>query len=195
MAASASIRAFIAIALEPGLIAGLQKIQQELQAKLPGNPVRWVKPEQLHLTLRFLGNVPKDSMDNLAAALHRAAAGVAPLRLVLEGAGCYPNRDSPRVVWVGIRGDLDSLRGLQAQIEQEAQAFGDHTDERVFQPHLTMGRVTAGAIPARKVGEVIERAAVPKLGDWTVRQILLMQSELSSGGARYTTLAAVPLNP
>src|SRR2546430_2441511 len=142
--ASTSIRAFIAIALEPGSIAGLQKFQQELQAKLLGNPVRWVKPQQIHLTLRFLGHVPKDSLDDLAAVLNRAGAGVAPLRLVLEGAGCFPNRDSPRVVWVGIQGDLDSLRRLQAQIEQEAQTFGDHTEERVFQPHLTIGRVTAG---------------------------------------------------
>jgi len=192
--ASTSIRAFIAIALEPGSIAGLQKFQQELQAKLLGNPVRWVKPEQIHLTLRFLGHVPKDSLDDLAAALNRAGAGVAPLRLVLEGAGCFPNRDSPRVVWVGIQGDLDSLRRLQAQIEQEAQTFGDHPEERGFQPQLTIGRVTAGGKQARQVGDVIERAAVPKLGHWTVRQIHLVQSELSSEGARYTTLAAVPLN-
>ncbi len=187
-----SIRAFIALALEPGLAAEIKKVQQHLNS--PGGAVRWISPEQLHLTLQFLGNVPADRLDQLAAALRDACARTAPLQLALEGVGCFPNTRNPRVLWIGIQGDLEPLGKLQEQIAQETKNFGDHGEQRAFQPHLTIGRVKASGAEGRKVGQAIACTTVPKLGDWTIRQVLLVQSELSSNGARYTTLAAVALD-
>ena len=186
------IRAFIAVPLEPELAAEINKVQQRLNS--PGGAVRWISPEQLHLTLQFLGNVTADRLDELTAALRRACARTAPFQLALEGAGCFPNTKSPRVVWIGIQGDLEPFRKLQEQIAQETKNFGDRGAERAFQPHLTIGRVKTSGLEGRKAGQVIECASVPKLGEWTVHQVLLVQSELTPGGARYTTLAAVPLN-
>jgi len=193
MAASTAdnIRAFVALPLEPVLAAEIRKVQQRLNS--PGGAVRWINPEQLHLTLQFLGNVDTDRLDDLTAALRRACARTAPFRLTLEGAGCFPNTKSPRVVWIGIQGDLESLRKVQGQIAQETKHFGDHDDLRAFQPHLTIGRVKASGSEGRKAGQAIELVTVPKLGDWTVHLVLLLRSELASDGARYTTLASVCL--
>ena len=186
------IRAFIALPLEPVLAAEIKKVQQRLNS--PGGAVRWISPEHLHLTLRFLGNVATDRLDDLTLALRRTCARTVPFQLALEGAGCFPSTKSPRVVWIGIRGDLEPLRKLQEQIAQETKNFGDHGDERAFQPHFTIGRVKASGLEGRKAGQTIEFATVPKLGDWTVHHVLLVQSELSPDGARYTTLAAVALD-
>src|SRR5205814_5344481 len=117
-----------------------------------------------------------------------------PFHLALEGVGCFPNTKKPRVVWIGIQGDLQPLRKLQEQIARETRNFGDNSDERAFQPHLTIGRVKASGLHGRKAGQGLELAAVPKLGNWTVHNVLLVRSELSPDGARYTTLAAVPLD-
>ena len=187
-----SIRAFIALALEPALAAEIKKVQQHLNP--PGGAVRWISPEQLHLTLQFLGNVATDRLDELTATLRRACARTAPLQLALEGLGCFPNTRDPRVVWIGIQGDLGPLRKLQEQIAQETKDFGDHGDQRAFQPHLTIGRVKASGFEGRKTGQAIEHVTVPRLGDWTVHTVLLVQSELTPDGARYTTLATVALD-
>jgi 2'-5' RNA ligase len=187
-----SIRTFIAVAVETALAAEVKKVQQRLNS--PDGVVRWLNSEHLHLTLKFLGNVAADRLEDLAAALHRACARTAPFHLALEGAGCFPNTKRPRVVWIGIQGDLEPLRKLQEQIAQETKTFGDHGDERDFQPHLTIGRVKASGLEGHKVGQAIELVTVPKLGDWTVHQVLLVQSELSPDGARYATLAAVALD-
>ena len=194
MAASTadSIRAFIAIAVEPALAAEVKKVQQRLSS--PGGLVRWINPEHLHLTLHFLGNVAVGRLDDLVTALRRACARAAPFHLALEGAGCFPNTNSPRVVWIGIQGDLEPLRKLQDQIAQETKNFGDHGAERAFQPHLTIGRVKPSGLEGRKTGHAIELVTVPKLGAWTVDQVLFVQSELPPDGARYTTLATVALD-
>jgi len=186
------IRAFIALALEPALAAEVKKLQQRLSS--PGGMVRWINPEHLHLTLQFLGTVAADRVDDLIAALRRACARAVPFQLTLEGAGCFPNAKSPRVIWIGIQGDLQPLRRLQEQIAQETKVFGDHRDLRAFQPHLTIGRVKASGAEAIRAGQAIECVTVPKLGDWPVQQVLLVQSELSPYGGRYSTLAAVALD-
>jgi len=194
MAASTAdrIRAFIALPLEPVLAAQIEKVQQHLNS--PGGAVRWVNPEQLHLTLQFLGNVATDRLEGLTTALHGACARTAPFRLALEGAGCFPNTSNPRVVWIGIQGELEPLRKLRERIAQETKNFGDHSEERAFQPHLTIGRVKSSGAEGRKVGQTIACAKVPKLGDWDIQQVLLVQSALSPNGVRYTTLAAVALD-
>src|SRR5438552_3046250 len=188
------VRAFIAIALEPGLTVELEKIQRQFQARISRDAVRWAKPEQLHLTLKFLGHVSRHHLADLAACLKRAPPGIAPFQLALEGAGCFPNMKNPRVVWIGINGELDSLRRLQAHVEQLTPGFGDQKEKRPFQAHLTIGRVKAHGKQAQIVGAVLEGASVPPLGHWTVGQFHLMQSDLSPEGARYTTLATVALD-
>jgi 2'-5' RNA ligase len=188
-----SVRSFIAITLAPEIAEKLKEIQSELRSKLPDNAVRWVKPERLHLTLKFLGNVSCGKLDDLIAATNRACDGTGPFRLTLEGVGCFPNTKEPRVIWIGVNGELKSLRTLRKRFEEETENIAERDEARGFQPHLTIGRVKALGQGACQVGESVERAIIPAPGGWVVRQVELMQSELSSEGARYQTMISVKL--
>lgn len=193
MAASPAdkVRLFIAIAPETALAAEIGKVQRRLN--VPGGVVRWIKPEQLHLTLRFLGNVAAGQVEDVAAAVRRACAPATAFQLALEGAGCFPDAKRPRVIWLGIKGELEALGKVQSQIARETNNLGDHSGDRDFQPHLTIGRVKASGLKSRQVGEAVERNAVPKIGEWIVHDVLLVQSELSPAGPSYDTLATVAL--
>lgn len=183
------VRAFIAIALPQMLVEQLKRLQQQLGADVGGDTVHWTKPDQLHLTLKFFGNVRGDGVSDLKSALTRACAGQETFQLTLEGLGCFPNARIPRVVWVGINGELEPLRKLHMEIDRQTQGFGDHTEQRGFQPHLTIGRVKVQGKDARRVGEAVERAAVSRPGAWMVREVELIQSKLAREGATYSTLA------
>jgi 2'-5' RNA ligase len=191
--AADSVRAFIAITLAPAQMAHLQELQRELRSRLTGHGIRWVRPDQLHLTLRFLGNVDRERLADLSVALHQACAGAAPFPLAFEGVGCFPDTGQPRVIWAGLRGELDSLQRIQARVRQGTQSFGDHQEERAFRPHLTIGRVEKGGRESREVRRQIESVRASTLEPWTVRQIHLIQSQLTSAGPRYTALTSIAI--
>jgi 2'-5' RNA ligase len=188
-----NIRAFVAIAIDAVLIAELKNVQQELRVKLPGELASWTKPEQIHLTLKFFGSVAKTDLPEVTEALHRACAGQPAFQLGLAGLGYFPTAKNPRVIWVGINGQLDSLLRLQANIEKELRGYGGHSEEQAFRPHLTIARVKAFGREGRRVGEIVEQTKVTSPGSWTVREVELMESRLEPYGARYSQLAAVPL--
>jgi len=187
------VRAFVAVVVPPMLIGRLKQLQQQLGAEVGGDAVRWTKPDQLHLTLKFLGNVRGDGVNDLKSALTRACAGRAAFQLTMEGLGCFPNARIPRVVWLGINGELEPLRKLQMEIDLQTQGFGDHAEERAFQPHLTIGRVNVQGKDAGRVGEAVERAAASRPGAWLVQEVELIQSKLAREGASYSTLASAHL--
>ena len=188
------VRLFVALELEPTLVAALVGVQQRLQEQLPRRVVRWARPEQLHLTLCFLGNVAVARLPALEAALREAVAGLAAPRLTLTGAGGFPDPQRPRVLWVGIGGDLAALGLLQARAAAAVAGFGEHREVRGFQPHLTVGRLgvsDTGAV--RVVGAALAAVAVGLLGEWCPTELHVIQSQLSPAGARYTELAVVVL--
>lgn len=187
-------RAFIAIALEAGAIAALKELQHRLADRVPEEGVRWVRPGQIHLTLHFLGNVERDRLPGLAGALGEACSGTPPFDLGLAAVGCFPHTRQPRVVWVGLSGDLAALARVQNAVKRLTQPFGDHLEDRDFKPHLTLGRVSARGHAARRVGEAISSAPRPDPAPWTVREIHLMRSDLTSSGPRYEELAKVRLD-
>ena len=192
--AATLVRGFVAIALPQMLVERLLQVQQQLQSSAGGDAVRWTKPAQLHVTLKFVGNVAVDTLNDLESAMRCACKDQAPFRLALQTAGCFPNSRNPRVIWVGISGELECLQKLQSRIDRETQAFGDHKEERAFQPHLTIGRVKAGAIQAKQAGRAIEQTSFGRVGAWTVSEIELMQSRLSTLGGQYTSLATIALS-
>ncbi len=188
------MRAFIAVKIEPTLLAEVGRVQRKIETAVPANSVRWTRPDQIHLTLKFLGEVPGEKLEELARSLQRACADGPALPLSLEGAGCFPGPRNPRVVWVGIAGEVEGLRQLQARIELHTAAFGAPPEEREFRPHLTIGRVKArDGRTARRIGEAIQTAKVEQLGEWTVREVVLFQSQLTPQGALHAERAVVPL--
>jgi len=188
-----TLRAFVALPVSPGLVEALSGIQVELAAQVPPRTVRWVRRDQLHLTLKFLGNVRTDRIAELAAAIHAVSAGSPAFHLSVTGIGAFPDCRHPRVVWAGIAGQTDLLMTLQQRIEAATSGLGEASDTRPFQPHLTLGRVTASGRGAAEVGAVLERAKTGHVGDWQAAEVRLIRSQLAATGAAYSDLAVFPL--
>jgi 2'-5' RNA ligase len=191
----AAIRSFVAVELGDQVKQRLAEIQRQLKATAPSGSVRWVQPDSIHLTLKFLGDVPEERIGALVAALERTCAPVAPLAFVVAGAGCFPDARRPNVVWIGVEDASGQLRALQQAVEQALNPLGYPPEGRPFKPHLTLGRANRSAPVAdlRKVGELVSRLEVGRLGQVEVAEIVLMRSDLSPAGARYTPLAHIPL--
>lgn len=187
------MRVFIAATAPPEVAATLERVQQQLQAQGAEGAVRWTRPDQFHLTLKFLGNVSSEGLPELERALQRAGQGVPSLRVSVAELGCFPNARRPRVLWVALKGDTSRLCELQQRIETETRDFGEHQEDRTFHPHLTLGRVNKAASgrELRRLAQALPTIKADALGAWTIRQIDLIRSRLSSEGAQYTTLASV----
>ncbi len=188
------VRAFVAIELSTQAREALGELVQALsRARLRG--VRLVRPEGVHLTLKFLGVVQVAQVDAITSALARVASAHTPFVLGLSGAGVFPERSAPRVLWVGIEGDVGPLRSLQRDVEAALEALGFPREERGFQPHLTIGRIKEGTPPAER--REAERAlmsawASPRV-PIEVGSVSLMKSILKPDGAIYQRLASVTL--
>lgn len=189
------LRTFIAIALDEALRISLRDVQNQLKRQTPPGSVKWVAPDGIHLTLKFLGDTPANRVAEVAAALRAACAGAAPFEFVVEGRGCFPNMRRPRVVWVAVRDHGRALASLQAAIEREVAPLGWPTEERGFNPHLTLGRVAKGADShtAALIGQAVERTEVELIGIQQVFAVSLIKSDLRPTGAIYTPLASVLL--
>ncbi len=192
-AGTETIRAFIAIAVPPAIVEDLRTVQTEVGSKLRSDGVRWTGSEHLHLTLRFLGEVRTARLKELIVAMERACEDLSPFRLVLEGIGCFPDVNRPRVIWVGVKGDLNSLRRVRQRVVQATAGFGNHAEDTVFHPHLTLGRINERTSKSGRVGDRWQPFLVPKLGAWQVSEVDLMESRLSPKGARYRKLAVIAL--
>jgi RNA 2',3'-cyclic 3'-phosphodiesterase len=188
-----TIRTFIAIELTTPILESLGDLQARMQRDLPPGLLRWVRPEGIHLTLAFLGDVAVERVDPIAEALAEACAGHAPFTVSVAGMGCFPNVRRPRVVWVGVEEPSGALARLQHDIEQALVPLGFGPEGRAFSPHLTLGRVKGGSREAlAALGAYVERAKV-RIGEMKVETVHLMRSDLRPSGAVYTALAVVPL--
>lgn len=187
------IRAFIAIELPKELKVSLGRVQDKLR---PGREetVKWVEPERVHLTLKFLGDIFQEKVDEISQAVSPAVEEVKPFTLKPRGLGAFPSLKAPRVVWVGIGGDLQDLLTLQQKVEQALSPLSS-ASEKAFSPHLTLGRVREKAsFRSRKLlGQEIAKLEVPEMSSFQVESISLMRSTLTSTGAVYTRLAHFPL--
>jgi 2'-5' RNA ligase len=192
-----AIRAFIAIELPAAILDELDKIEERLKPQMPAGAIRWVKPDSIHLTLKFLGQVPSDQISLITSSLKAAVATCPAFTLEVKDAGCFPNEHRPRVAWVGVHeeGTGNRLQHLQRAVENAISPLGYPTEQRAFSPHLTLGRLARDVRPAdlKRVGDVITAGPVGSLGRWTVTQVALIKSDLKPTGAVYTILTRAPL--
>lgn len=189
------LRTFIAIELDEAMREALAAVQKELRAAVPPDSVRWVRPESIHLTLKFLGDTPVGRLEEIKGALAAAAAEVFPFSFTVEGLGCFPNPRRPRVLWVGVEEPTGALEALWQAVEAHVAPLGWPTEKRTFQPHLTLGRVQRRVTSAdrRVLGELVEKSDVGRLGSVAVRAVSFIRSDLKPTGAVYTTLAEAEL--
>lgn len=191
-----TLRTFIAIELDEMTRDGLARVQGRFKKQMPDGSVKWVNPEAIHLTLKFLGETPVGKISRVADALAAACEGFAPFDVSFEGRGCFPNMRRPRVIWVAVN-DLSgsSLVRLQAAVEQHVSPLGFPTEERGFSPHLTLGRVarSASAQAEAAIGQAVEKSVVEQIAVLHVAAVHLIKSDLRPTGPVYNQLATVVL--
>ena len=191
-----TLRTFIAIELGETTRDGLARVQAKFRKQAPDRSVKWVDPEAIHLTLKFLGDTSVSKISKVADALALACQGFTPFDVSFEGRGCFPNMRRPRIIWVAVR-DLSgsSLVRLQAAVEQKVSPLGFPTEERGFSPHLTLGRVARGASPQAEaaIGQMVEKSLVEQIAVLHVGAVHLIKSDLRPTGPIYNQLATVEL--
>jgi 2'-5' RNA ligase len=189
------IRAFIAIDISEEIRSHLERIETDLIQMVSNQAVRWVPVANIHLTLKFLGDVSLNNLDLLKDALHTEVVGHHRFNISVGGIGAFPKIRNPRVVWVGVEGP-ESLVTLQRGIENQMARLGYERDQRNFSAHLTLGRVSRSARPEdiRSVSNALDKYKVGFIGITPVNEVQLIRSDLHSDGAVYTSLMSVTLS-
>lgn len=189
-----TLRLFIAIDLPAEVKALLHEMQQQLRQHT--SAVRWADPHGTHLTLKFLGATRAAAVPAITEGVQHAAARNRRFELQTGDLGVFPNMKRPRVVWLGIAGDVAELRQVQADVERFVAPLGFPSEHRPFSPHLTLGRSGKEPRPAdlQSIAEAVQRVAIPRRLAFKVDELVLMRSEPGPGGARYTPIAHVGLD-
>jgi 2'-5' RNA ligase len=190
-------RLFTALFPPARLVTGLQAAVAVVGQGLPARAIRWTRPEQIHLTLNFLGAIAMARIPEIERALSAACEGRRRHTVRVAGLGCFPNRSRPRIIWAGLAGDLRPVEELKKAMDSGFLACGCVGEDRPFQAHLTIGRVSElNAAERRQVAEVLAREQKRDFGEWEVERADLMQSVLSPRGAAYSVLKSILLeNP
>jgi len=188
------IRCFIAIELPEDATRGLARLKKKLERE-EHKFVKWVDPGGIHLTLKFLGNIPSKRVTEITEAMEEAAQGISRFHLEISGLGAFPSLRQTRVFWVGIGGEVDKLSRLAQNIESALSAIGFAKEERSFVPHLTLARIRQGASPPerRDFGELVGSTIFEDKYHVEVEAISLMRSQLTPARAIYTRLTTVAL--
>ncbi len=188
-------RIFIAIRMPDEVIQKITRISQYFQSQLPERALKWVETENLHLTLKFLGEIPETIISEVQQLLTQAAATQKPFELSVEGLGMYPHANQPRTIWLGIEG-VKPMIALHARLEKDLEGLKIEKENRPFNPHLTLARVrerTSREV-AHQIGETLAAFKVDSLGKFQVSEIHLIESQLTPKGPIYTTRFTAPLS-
>jgi 2'-5' RNA ligase len=190
----AARRLFVAVAPPDPVRRRITAIAEELRrASGPAAAeLRWVAPENVHVTLQFLGAVPVERVQAVQEAVRAVAAAGRPLGLEVKGAGGFPSARRPRVIWLGLAGDVAALAGLAAGLGGRLAPLGFPPEERAFSPHLTLARARdARGIPG--LAGALAQAGAAEPVAWRVPELVLEESHLSPRGARYEVIDRAPL--
>jgi len=186
-----TIRAFVAFELPQRVIASIEEIQNLLREY--GFNMRWVRPKNIHLTLKFLGNIKTADVETVGDAVEKAVGGFAPLSLEVRGVGVFPDLRRPRVLWTGIAGQTTELKQLQNAIENGLHAIGFPKEARPFKEHLTLGRVK-GPLERKTLQQALEAHTDFQSGPFTVDRVFVYKSDLKPSGPEYTKLSVIEIS-
>lgn len=184
-----TIRAFLALDPPAEVLREIGRVQGRLQRLIHGD-IRWVRPEAIHLTLKFFGDISENDVENISVVVEKATAGAAPFSLAVGGAGVFPDQRRPRVLWLGMNGDVPRLLIFQKDLESKLEMIGFSGEERPFRPHLTLARIKSAR------GLTGLEKALEKGGEYEGRFVAsglgLLRSELTPQGAVYSKLKWFP---
>ena len=184
-----TIRSFLALDPPEEVLREIGRIEERLRKLIHGD-IRWVRPESIHLTLKFFGDIPESDVANISAMAGKAAASVGTFEFALGGAGVFPDMKRPRVVWLGMTGDVARFVAFQKELERALAEIGYPREERPFRPHLTLARIKS-AQGLTGLAEAFKKVE-PNTERFTATGLNLFKSDLTSQGAIYTRLAEYP---
>jgi len=186
-----TIRSFLAFEIPSEIRHILSAASEDGQAALKG--IRWVRVANIHLTAVFMGNVEEAVMGKIKDAAKMACAQHAPFAVQLKGAGLFGGRRNPRVLWMGLEGDLDRMSGFRQDLQTGLAPFGIKEEGRPFRPHLTLGRFRKGARMDPALNDFLSKYQEVESPKSLLRELVLFRSDLKPGGAVYTKLGTWPL--
>ena len=184
------IRTFVGVALPDPVRRNLCDLVGRWRSGVSSG-ARWVRPENLHVTLNFLGDTPEERLGAISRMIMDVAAEVAPFQVAIEGLGCFPPKGRSRVVWAGLSQGVEPLAELHKRIDQVVVEEGFRAERRRYVPHVTLGRVTSAA-PV-KIVELVEQAGRAAYGAFQAQAVTYYSSDLRKGGPAYAVLATAPL--
>ena len=184
------LRSFLAIELPGHILRKIEEVQKDLKSSRAD--VRWVRPEKIHLTLKFFGNIEEARIDSIIKAMEGPALKTSSFSLLVRGMGAFPHLKNPRVIWMGLVDPRGALVPFQREIESRLDEIGFEPEGRPFQPHLTLGRVNSNRGRDGLVG-AMEKHLEEEFGEFAVDRVILFKSELTPSGPIYTPLKEVKL--
>jgi 2'-5' RNA ligase len=180
-------RIFCAVELPELIRTRIEKHIEQLRATVPESQASWSRSSNIHLTLKFFGNVERSRVDSITEALTTAAKDVSPFGVSIGGAGAFPNAKQPRVLWIGVNDPTRHLKTLHDDVDEACAKKGFEKDTRAYRPHLTIARLRKPE-GARALAEANQRFGFEST-EMLVNELLLFRSELSSNGSRYTVVS------
>lgn len=191
------MRIFIAINLPEDIASSIDAARADLKNRLPPDAIRWIHVDNIHLTLKFIGEVNQDAITNYDAALKKAAQAAQPFPIHIRGFGCFPSIKRPRVLWIGVHEPTGELEQLQARIEDNLEQLGVARENRPFKAHLTVGRIkhniSGSKLAALQQG--LREADLGHVGTFEPLNVSLYRSVLRPTGAVHTRLAQAKIVP
>lgn len=186
-----TVRTFVAVEAGPAVRAHAARLIEQFSAA--GAGVKWVAPENLHLTLKFLGDVEQQDIPRVCEAVQRAVAEIPPFEFEIRGAGAFPNLRRPRTIWLGAGRGEDQMADLAHRVDKALQKLRFPREDRRFQAHLTIGRVRTPAPELAELAEMLGAAADAEVGTMAVEEAVVFSSDLRPTGPVYAPLCRAPL--
>lgn len=179
------VRSFLAVELPRAILDRIGEVQRELKSS--NADVRWVNPGNIHLTLKFFGNIEETEIDSILMAIEEPVRTTSPISITVRGVGGFPGLKNPRVIWVGLHDEKGASVSLQKRLEGELGKIGFPPEDRPFHPHLTLGRMRSNRGKDELVGRM-RRFKEEGFGQFQVDKVILFRSDLRPTGPIYTPL-------
>lgn len=184
------VRSFLAVELPEAILNRIGEVQKELKSS--SADVRWVIPGNIHLTLKFFGNIEAPEIGSIVKSIEEPVRTTAPISITVRGVGAFPGLKNPRVIWVGLHDEREAFVSFQKRLESELGRIGFPPEDRPFHPHLTLGRMRSNRGKDELVGRM-ERYREEEFGNFQVDKVVLFKSDLKPTGPIYTRLREVKL--
>jgi len=189
---SEPIRAFLAIEPSETVRQAMVTLQNRLKYDVTG-AISWARPAGIHLTLKFFGNIASADIARISAAVEPVASRFSPLDLEVQRLGLFPDSRRPRVLWLGMKGDISALKVLQEEVDLELERSGFPREDRGFRAHLTLGRIKS-ARGLSGLDRIMKKSEAYKAGRFRAAGLTLFRSDLTPQGAVYSKLAVYPFS-